>query len=105
MSRQWQEEERETPAETRFFSLFNFDMPSYIAIAATALASIHERLLPIPLLVLSGLIPPFAFVVQYLLLWPFTLAAKAIKSIGVLLQMLYLLEGILSGAAGEGLNS
>ncbi|GAA5904798.1 uncharacterized protein JCM6883_003909 [Sporobolomyces salmoneus] len=80
-------------------------MPSYIALAAVALASIHERLLTIPLLVLTGVFPPLSTLTQHVLLPPFSWAAKGIKLVGVALQVLYLLEGLVSEAVGEGLNS
>lgn len=80
-------------------------MPSYIALAATALASVHERILPIPLLVLGGAVPQLLPFVQHVLLRPFTLAATVIKHLGLLVQIAFLLQGILFEALGDGLNS
>ncbi|GAA5962172.1 hypothetical protein JCM3765_003885 [Sporobolomyces pararoseus] len=79
-------------------------MPSHIAIATTALASIHERILPIPILILAGIFP-FLQRLFPILLFPFSLAAKGVKYAGVIAQALFLLQGIFLGSLGDGLNS
>jgi hypothetical protein len=79
-------------------------MPSWIGIATTAFASLPERVFPIPLLILGGIVPPLLPFVQ-LFLVPFNLVAKGIKHVGVVLQLLFLLQAVLFDALGEGLNS
>lgn len=82
----------------------SLEMPGYIAIATTALASIHERLLPIPILILAGIFP-FLQLLFPIFLFPFNLAAKGVKYVGVVVQAVFLLQGILFESLGDGLNS
>ncbi|GAA6018466.1 hypothetical protein JCM11491_007008 [Sporobolomyces phaffii] len=79
-------------------------MPSWIALGTTALASVHERLLPIPVLVLGGVFPAL-LPLFHLVLVPFSLAATSVKHVGVALQALLLLQAVMFEAIGSGLNS